>query len=209
MTYGWEFFWAVVASTAGTSGLLALALWLFKTQIAHWLNKDIESIKAKYQKDLEEDKAGHARDLESYRTSLVSQIEAKKAEYEIKKQFALKVHEIRFRNLEIMHSACALITSELVDFITTPAQNQDEQAMSKVSKRLDEIYESMMRLTLFLEPSEMEQIAQLNKFLRLEANKNYPFDMYSLNKIHSEFQKHISPVHSILTKHLKKMMEMA
>ncbi|MEG1767052.1 MAG: hypothetical protein RR311_01185 [Comamonas sp.] len=208
MVYGWEFFWAVVASTAGTSGLVALALWLFKTQIAHWLNKDIESIKARHQGDLEAAKARYARELESYRTSLISQVEAKKAEYEIKKQFSLKVHEIRFKNLEILHSACTAISSELMYFVTTPRSERDEEDKLKISKILDDIYNSMMRLTIFLDHDEMEKISQLNKYLRTEVGKYYFFSEDILNIIHSDCRKHIAPVHKILTSHLTQMMKL-
>lgn len=105
MANGWEFFWAVVASTAGTSTLLALAIWLFKTQIAHWLNKDIEGIKSQHQRELEANKATYQRELEAYRTSLIAQAEAVKANQDVRKVIAVRVAQRQCYAVERLHAA--------------------------------------------------------------------------------------------------------
>ncbi|MBF5006410.1 hypothetical protein [Diaphorobacter caeni] len=84
MQNGWNFVWTVIASSAGSAALLAIVAGLGKAQIAHWLNKDIEAIKAQ-----------HQRDLESYKTMLIAQAEAIKANQEVKKVVAVRLAEMR------------------------------------------------------------------------------------------------------------------
>jgi hypothetical protein len=48
-----EFVWGVIASTAGTTVLLGGAAFLCRTQISHWLSKDLETVKAGYRLDQE------------------------------------------------------------------------------------------------------------------------------------------------------------
>ncbi|MPM37189.1 hypothetical protein SDC9_83795 [bioreactor metagenome] len=96
MQSGWEFLWTVIASSAGTTALLALAGWMFKAKISHWLNKDIEDIKAR-----------HKRDLESYKTMLIAQAEAVKASQDVKKSMALNIANMRFESVRKLHESTA------------------------------------------------------------------------------------------------------
>ena len=72
--------WNLILETLADGAVAALLLagvgYLFKAQIAHLLNRDIESIKAKYKQDLEADRARYGRELEAYRTSLIAHAEA-------------------------------------------------------------------------------------------------------------------------------------
>lgn len=100
MQSGWNFVWTVAASSASTTALLAQAGWMFKAQISHWLNKDMEAIKARHQDALEAKKAQLAKELEAYRTSLIVQVEALKAAQDVKKSMALLVARRRFEAIE-------------------------------------------------------------------------------------------------------------
>lgn len=99
------FFWTVLAGGGVSALLLGIAAILGKSQLAHWLNQDIEKIKSQHQKALEADKAKYARELETYRTSLIAQAEAIKASQDVKKAMAVKIAEMKFDAVQKLHEA--------------------------------------------------------------------------------------------------------
>ncbi|WP_422848963.1 hypothetical protein ACOYR4_06145 [Acidovorax sp. M14] len=101
------FVWAGLAGGGLSATLLAIAAVLGKSQLTHWLNKDIEGIKARHQQDLERAKASYARELEAYRTSLIAQAEAIKASQDVKKAMAVKIAEMKFAAIQSLHEAAA------------------------------------------------------------------------------------------------------
>lgn len=104
------FFWTVLAGGGVSALLLGIAAILGKSQLAHWLNKDIEVIKSQHQKALEADKAKYARELETYRTSLIAQAEAIKASQDVRKAMALQLAGKRFEAIFQVHK-CLIGTS--------------------------------------------------------------------------------------------------
>lgn len=99
------FLWTVLGGGTLSALLLGIAAMLGKSQLAHWLNKDIEAIKSQHQKALEADKAKYARELETYRTSLIAQAEAIKASQDVKKAMAVKIAEMKFDAVQKLHEA--------------------------------------------------------------------------------------------------------
>lgn len=99
------FFWTVLAGGGVSALLLGIAAILGKSQLAHWLNKDIEAIKSQHQQALETDKAKYARELEAYRASLIAQAEAIKASQDVKKAMAVKIAEMKFDAVQKLHEA--------------------------------------------------------------------------------------------------------
>lgn len=91
---------AVIASTAGSTALLALAGKLFRTQLTHWLNKDLESVKAQ-----------HQRDLEAYKVSLIAEAERAKASQDVRKAMAVRIAENKFEAINALHTAGAALAS--------------------------------------------------------------------------------------------------
>lgn len=77
-----EWIYAVVASSAGAAALISIAAYLGRSQISHWLQKDLEAEKAKFQ-----------RELEAYKVSLIAQTEKIRAVQDVQKSMALKVAE--------------------------------------------------------------------------------------------------------------------
>lgn len=120
MQNGWEFFWTVVASSAGTSLLLGLAAWLFKSQIGHWLNKDLEATKAGYQQE-----------LEAYKVSLISQVEKTKAEQDIRKAMALKAADMQFSAMERLSSTSSEIHGQVIAFVLFAGSYSSERYESE------------------------------------------------------------------------------
>lgn len=125
MEQGWDFLRTVVASAAVTSGLLAIALWLFKTQIAHWLNKDIEAIKAK-----------HQQDLETYKVSLIAEAERAKAAQEVKKAMAVRIAEKKFQAIDRLHQAIDPETGSLLGFLAAADITPSEARMPQLAESL-------------------------------------------------------------------------
>ena len=117
MANGWDFLYSVAATTGGTVMLLAIAGWLCRTQIAHWLNRDMETVKAMHQESLEHKKAELARELEAYRTNLFAQVEAMKAAQDVKKSMALLVAQRRFEAIEKLRTVYWSIGMELELFL--------------------------------------------------------------------------------------------
>lgn len=202
----------IAAGLAG-GGLSMLLLpvigYLGKSHLTHQLNKDIEKIKIELQKELEAEKAKHARELENHKTSIIAPSEQIKASNEIKKQVALKVHEIRFKELAALHLACTAIPSDYIDFITTPIEARTEDVNKRIQERLDAISGSMMRLALFLEDDEVDKIARLNKYLRFGLDRHVHADMQHIQALTKEMRPYTGPVHEMVKNRLRGIMEMA
>ncbi|MDR6890387.1 MULTISPECIES: hypothetical protein [Variovorax] len=94
MEYGWQWLGSVLASSAGAAVLVGAIGYLGRAQIAHWLAKDLEAMKA-----------GHQRELEAYKVSLIAETERAKAAQEIKKASALMAAEKEFNALNELHLA--------------------------------------------------------------------------------------------------------
>ena len=101
-----DFLWAGLAGGGLSALLLSIAAVLGKSQLAHWLNKDIERIKAAYQAEMAEKQAQYQMSLEAYRTTLIAQAEATKASQEVKKVMAVKMAELKFETIKELRSVC-------------------------------------------------------------------------------------------------------
>jgi len=96
--------YSVGASAAGAVLLIGVAGYLGRAQLSHWLNKDLEAVKAAHQSDLEKakarfiselekDKAASQRELEAYKVSLIASAEKIRAVQDLQKTMAIKVAE--------------------------------------------------------------------------------------------------------------------
>ncbi|WP_152243788.1 hypothetical protein [Xanthomonas sp. LMG 12462] len=188
--------------------LLPVIGYLGKSHLTHQLSKDIEKRKIELQKELEAEKAKHARELESYKTSIIALSEQIKASNEIKKQIALKVHEIRFKELAALHLACTAVPGDYIDFITTPIEARTEDVNKRIQERLDAISGGMMRLTLFLKEDEVDKITALNKYLRFGLNRYLHADTKNIQALTIEMRPYTGPVHEMVKNRLRAIMEM-
>jgi hypothetical protein len=134
-----QFLWTVAASSAGTTTLLAAAAWLFKGQISHWLNKDLEAAKAQ-----------HQRELEAYKISLIAAAERAKAGQEIKRASALKMMEIKFDALRRLFETRRTLGSEFLGHAAMPVTWKTAERHSLASARLDSFTEAMGGIELFV-----------------------------------------------------------
>jgi hypothetical protein len=94
MEYWWQWTLSILGSSAGAAAALAIAGYLGRAKLSHWLNKDLEEVKAR-----------HQRELEAYRTSLIAEAERTKAEQAVKTAKALRIADKEFVAVERLHLA--------------------------------------------------------------------------------------------------------
>ena len=97
----WEWGLSVLVSSAGGAALLALAAYLGRSQLSHWLNKDLEA-----------QKAAHQRDLEAYKVTLIAEAEKVKASRDVQKAMAVRIAEKKFSAIDNLHQK---LTSRAVE----------------------------------------------------------------------------------------------
>ncbi|MBC7601337.1 MAG: hypothetical protein H7255_01585 [Ramlibacter sp.] len=150
MTNAWEFLGTVAASSAGT----ALLAFLFKSQIAHWLNKDLERTKAVYQ-----------RELEAYKVSLIADSERVKALQDLRKSGALRIVEKKFSAIDAMHRASAGAASEIIAIAMTPTQNKVGAHFEQARARIAAINTASVQLQVFCKPEQSLAMAHYHVVL--------------------------------------------
>lgn len=125
----WEFFKSVLGTGAVAAALLGIAGYLGRSQLAHWLNKDIERIKAE-----------HQLELEAYKVSLIAQAERSKAQQDLKRTAALKFLEMEFEALRELHGASLGLSAAIGG---TAHLNKDDKTPEAWKKALEK-YERMV-----------------------------------------------------------------
>lgn len=125
------------------SALLGMAAFLGRSQIAHWLNKDIERIKVDFQKELELEKSNHQKALEAFRVSLISESERSKANQAVQTAVALRFSEHQFEAINAVNIAyCDLgkIALKLYNLYTIDSNstNLRREAIEKHNTEFDE-----------------------------------------------------------------------
>lgn len=107
MQYVPGFVWEILSTGAVAATLVCLFSFLFKGQIGHWLNKDIERLKNQFQSELEAEKSSHLQALEAYKVTLIAEAERKRAEQLVATSAAVKFSEHRFTAINELNHALA------------------------------------------------------------------------------------------------------
>lgn len=131
MELGWEWILSVVAGSAGGGALVLIAGYLGKAQLSHWLNKDLEALKAQ-----------HQRDLEAYKISLIAEAERAKASQEVRKAMAVKIAEKKFAALDALHRVLdpqATQTLSLIQLAPTLKELERLERVSELTTRCKEL----------------------------------------------------------------------
>lgn len=199
MEHGWEFARIVTASTLGTSLLLAAAGWLCKAQITHWLNKDMQEMKARHQQELANKQAEYQRELESYRTSLIAQAEAIKASQDVKKAMAVKIAEMKFDAIQKLHEAAAGmgVMLSLIEASESSGLKIDHDAIAALGGSL---HGAATKAKVFLQGAHYDQLIRFSnsyfegvcKLKRIHEGRDGgdSFPIYSnLMSLHSECEE--------------------
>jgi hypothetical protein len=141
---------SIAASSAGGAALLTLAGYLGRAHLAHWLNRDLEAVKAK-----------HQRELEQYKTSLVVEVERMKASNDVHKALAIKIAEKRFAAIDELHSAfCDLSTGRLFTSINERMSEPEERqkCLIEVWPRTRRFETAILRAQMFLTSDEVSKL---------------------------------------------------
>lgn len=144
-----RFIWTVAASSAGTSVLLAAVAWLFKGQITHWLNKDLEQAKAK-----------HQRDLETYKVGLIAQAEQAKSLQAVKTAKALRIAELQYAALERLQRVLSPHASRASAFMRVNGGDRDEK-FRELNTALADGTDAIRSASLFLTQEEVDGLYRL------------------------------------------------
>jgi hypothetical protein len=179
-----EFVWAGLAGGGLSAVLLAIAAVLGKSQLAHWLNKDIEAIKAKHQQDLAEKQAQYQRELEVYRMSLIAQVEAIKAGQDVRKTMALRVAEKRFEAIFGIHKLLNGVSVDLLALMKLSLHPQHHEDIDQISGRVADLKSSIGHAVPFFDTSELvalyDLLDQLYVLLPLARESNMPIPAHVL-----------------------------
>jgi len=122
-----DFLLTVIASTAGTTFLLGAAAFLGRSQISHWLAKDLEKKRNEY-----------AKDLEDHKLSLIAQAEHAKSAVAIRQAGALLCLEMQYRSfVELLNCLNILRTNVAsISMRGTKTKEQADEAMQAVNSFL-------------------------------------------------------------------------
>lgn len=166
----WEWTSSVLASTAGAAAALSIVAYAARTQLSHWLSRDLEATKNQYAHELEALKVAHQRELEAYKVSLIAETERVKAKQDVRKTGALRILERRFKCLEELHHASSGLYAALITHCqNTPGKRklEDSQKMLEVVRRMGNAIEDSR---IFMNPEETDKLtayrAAILKFLK-------------------------------------------
>ena len=145
-----EFFKAALAGGGATATLLLIAGYLGRTQLAHWLNRDIEAIKAR-----------HQRDLESYKVALIATVERTKAAQEVKRAGAVKILEMEFAAIQQLEISRRNLASDTLARANLPTEHKTSEAHSALIQRIDKYREAAALLGIFLTREQRKALLDL------------------------------------------------
>lgn len=153
----WDFFKAALAGGGVTSGLLAIAAFLGRSQLAHWLNKDIEQIKAR-----------HQRDLETYKVSLIADAEKLKGMQSVKTAAALKVSEQKCAALLELSASCRNIAPKVLSHCAMQYPNAEVffEHFRKTDELMDRASAAIEAVAAFISPQDDRVFLALEGELR-------------------------------------------
>lgn len=94
-----------------------------RAQLSHWLNTDLEEIKAR-----------HGRELEAYRTSLIAEVERVKATQAIKTAKALRIAEKEFAAIERLHRALVPYATQAIVYLQHFSPQSGERDYKEITR---------------------------------------------------------------------------
>lgn len=152
-----------LASGLLTTFLLGVAGYFGRSQLAHWLNKDIERVKAEYQAKLEADKAVLQRELEAYKISLIAEAERTRAAQDVKKARALRIADKQFSALDRLHRAMVIFSPLAVSFLYAESLVERNRLAGSITAAMKEAHESSQEAGIFLEKGERAALFDLQE----------------------------------------------
>lgn len=151
----WEWILSMLGSGAVAAALLGVAGYLGRAQLAHWLNRDIEAIKAR-----------HSRDLEAYKVGLIAEAERTKATQEIRKAIALLMAEKKYNALNGLHRAAMQLGPEALSLLWAMSPAKNTAGLARMEQRMSEYRQAVREAGLFFEGDELVHFYDLNNILQ-------------------------------------------
>jgi hypothetical protein len=165
----------ILSSAAVVVVLIAIAAHLGKSQIAQWLNKDIEKLKADFQKELEGKKASYQRELELYKVSLIAESERARALQSVRTAVAVKFSEHQFTALSAINAAYANFGQQTLSlyelsrdtiFDRSDEKKQHlEQMRTEFKERSDALTAAIFSGNLFMHEDDVNELHDYDSFL--------------------------------------------
>lgn len=139
----WHWALSIAASSVGAAALLAVAAVLGRNQLSHWLNKDLERVKA-----------GHQRELEAYKVTLIADTERAKALQDLQKSSALRILEKKFAAIDSLHRACSGLAVDVLTMRNSPLTQSSFDRQNAIQQRVNELGNAYHAVSVFFSLSE-------------------------------------------------------
>lgn len=149
-----QWVWGLLGDAAIAAALLGLAMWLFKAQIAQWLNRDLERLKAQY-----------ARELEAYKVTLIAETERTKAKQELQKAGALRIIEKKYQALHGLQRATDRIGATAWAAVHLPPGETRTRLVGELGSKIDSFSAAASEIGPFLAPDEWAKIMAFQNVL--------------------------------------------
>lgn len=168
-----------------SAGLVAVAGWLSRHQIAHWLTRDLERQKHQY-----------SRELEAYKVQLVAEVERIKAANDVRKTGALKVLDKKYDGLHRLHLAINGLASSTLFCASLPFQSRTPDQRQRVLDNIEELNAALHSVSPFLALEERKSLneyrEQILGLLKYVAGPNSltgaELDVFTANLVSSELR---------------------
>lgn len=195
---------SIAVSSAGGAALLALAGYWGRAQLAHWLNKDLEAVKAK-----------HQRELEQYKTQLVVEVERMKASNDVHKALAIKIAEKRFAAIDELHRAfCGVSLGTLFTAIGPDRSSQvyRDKCLLEVISLVTRFDTAIQNSRMFLTADESEKLMRyrlkLGNLSRYVALDDSEFTFGEFQRRENALDGDELACDSLLKAHLERLFKM-
>lgn len=195
---------SIAFGSVGGASIVGGLGYLFRARLAHWLNKDLEAVKAK-----------HQRDLEQYKTQLVVEVERMKASNDVHKALALKIAEKRFAAIDELHRAfCGVSLGTLFTDIGPDwcSRVNRDKCLLEVFPLITRFDTAIHSARMFLTADESAKLTQLRlqlgKLSRYVASDDSEFTYGEFQKREDALDADEMACASLLKAHLNRLFQM-
>lgn len=209
------FFAAALAGGGVTSILLGIAGYLGRSQLSHWLNKDIERIKTEFQRELQIEKATLERELEAYKVFLIAEAEKVKAAQSIKTAGALRMMELKFDALTGLFKAIREYTSNSISYCTLVFPNFEiyVSQRTQITEKMMNAAAAIENAAPFIPHTEYRQLLNLHNALIRGIGERVGADAPMPAARVAQFSEQVIPMqvaaNTIMQAHITSMLQVA
>ena len=179
------------------SALLGMAAVLGKSQLAHWLNKDLAAYKAELDVAAESHKADLARLAAKH-----------SAELELHKATAVqsRIHQLGL--LKELHALCSKVPQLLAEIATEPDDARRVLIVDSFEPLVQRVYEIQFELNLYFEYSEVQPVTDYYKLCQHMSMERRPQTYESLVQMQQEIAKYLPAVHDFIKMQITRLSQL-